>query len=403
MWAWIESLNDPHLVLRIQNFFGVYRKTQLKSNGVKEKRQILNLRRRKSKSESDDNEPASLPSSDSEADTKDFVVTNKFWYYLFTFGTILGDEIFYACFIPFWFWNVDGAVGRRFVMVWAIVMYIGQGIKDIVRWPRPACPPAIRVQKKWSLEYGMPSTHAMVGVAIPFSILFYTVNRYQYNFTIGLMFAITWCAVVCVSRLYLGMHSISDVIGGLVLVTLLMIPIIPLEDALDPWILTSDWSPYIIFLAAVFLVILAPKSDKWTPTRGDTTVIIGVSSGIQLASWLNYKMGFMQESLLQPPYTIIWPSYQMFGLLLLRTVIGFCCTIATRAIFRWSSYITMCAVLQLDRDSMKQRDVANQRQTIVELTYKFITYFAIGINTIWLQPNTFRLIGIERPSFYTEI
>lgn len=54
-----------------------------------------------------------------------FEITNKFWYYLFLFGTALGDEVFYSCFIPFWFWNIDGAVGRRVVLVWMIVMYIG--------------------------------------------------------------------------------------------------------------------------------------------------------------------------------------------------------------------------------------------------------------------------------------
>lgn len=41
------------------------------------------------------------------------------------------DEIFYATMIPFWFWNIDGYVGRRVVFVWAIVMYVGQGCKDV--------------------------------------------------------------------------------------------------------------------------------------------------------------------------------------------------------------------------------------------------------------------------------
>lgn len=54
----------------------------------------------------------------------------------------------------------------------------------------------------------MPSTHAMVGVSIPFSILLYTMNRYQYNIPVGLFIAVIWCAVVCVSRLYLGMHTV---------------------------------------------------------------------------------------------------------------------------------------------------------------------------------------------------
>lgn len=66
----------------------------------------------------------------------------------------------------------------------------------------------IKLQRKWALEYGMPSTHAMVAVSIPFSILLYTMNRYQYNVPVGLFIAVMWCTVVCVSRLYLGMHTV---------------------------------------------------------------------------------------------------------------------------------------------------------------------------------------------------
>lgn len=56
---------------------------------------------------------------------------------------------------------------------------IGQSIKDIVQWPRPACPPVVRLQTKWSIEYGMPSTHAMISIALPYSVLYYISNRYQ--------------------------------------------------------------------------------------------------------------------------------------------------------------------------------------------------------------------------------
>lgn len=83
----------------------------------------------------------------------------------------------------------------------------GQGVKDILRWERPG-PPVVKLQSKWALEYGMPSTHAMVGASIPFSILLYTMNRYQYNFPVGLAIAVIWCSVVCLSRLYLGMHTV---------------------------------------------------------------------------------------------------------------------------------------------------------------------------------------------------
>lgn len=46
-----------------------------------------------------------------------------------------------------------------------------------------------------------------------------------------------------------------------------MLPLVPLVDALDPWLLTSAWSPLCVFVASVALIWFYPSSDKWTPTR----------------------------------------------------------------------------------------------------------------------------------------
>lgn len=34
------------------------------------------------------------------------------------------------------------------------MLHSGQGLKDIIRWPRPMCPPVVRLEKKWEMEYG---------------------------------------------------------------------------------------------------------------------------------------------------------------------------------------------------------------------------------------------------------
>ncbi len=85
----------------------------------------------------------------------------------------------------------------------------GQGMKDVIRWPRPPMPTVVQLESKWALEYGMPSTHAMVGLAVPVGILYFTVGRYQYPFLLWAAIAVTWCTLVCTSRLYLGMHSFA--------------------------------------------------------------------------------------------------------------------------------------------------------------------------------------------------
>lgn len=40
-----------------------------------------------------------------------FRITNWFFYYLFKFGSMLGQEEFYSLLFPFWFWNLDVATG----------------------------------------------------------------------------------------------------------------------------------------------------------------------------------------------------------------------------------------------------------------------------------------------------
>ncbi|CAH0714103.1 unnamed protein product, partial [Brenthis ino] len=414
MWDnMIEYLKDPLLVVKVQNFFGVTYKKNITSE-----ESIIHSDRHEQDSDNDIRQHKRIPSdisgtsqSSCETDTSSenqeevvCLINNKFWYYLFVLGTELGDEIFYATFIPFWFWNIDGAVGRRVVLVWTIVMYIGQGFKDIIRWPRPGYP-VKKLQDKWAVEYGMPSTHAMVGVSIPFSILFYTMDRYQYPVHWGILISFAWCTLICVSRIYLGMHSVLDIAAGLILASALLIFLIPIVDQLDGFLLTSQWSPLLVIAISVLVIVYHPQSDKWTPTRGDTTMIVSVCAGILVGSWTNYQLGNMVASELDPPYRIIWPSIEMFGCTLLRTILGFCGVLATRAIAKSVSYAFVCALLGKDKNELRNSEdsLDNKNKIIVECSYKYFTYGLIGFNTTYVFPNVFDLLFINRPTYYTEI
>ena len=108
-----------------------------------------------------------------------YQINSKFWYYLFLFGTQLGEEPFCALFFSLWFWNLDASIGRRLVLVWNLIMYTGQYLKDLIRWERPGMPVVVQLQTKWSLEYGMPSTHAMLGVAVPGAAFYFTVSKFN--------------------------------------------------------------------------------------------------------------------------------------------------------------------------------------------------------------------------------
>lgn len=113
---------------------------------------------------------------------QEFMIDNRFLYYLFTFGTELGNELFYMTFFPFVTWNFDAFVSRRLIIVWVWVMYLGQCTKDVIGWSRPASPPVVKVEMFYNSEYSMPSTHAMSGTAIPFALFFMTYGRWEVQY-----------------------------------------------------------------------------------------------------------------------------------------------------------------------------------------------------------------------------
>lgn len=432
----INYLKDPQLVASIQQFFGVkiyynsYKKTfreeeknvytkfddneenyvltcHSKSiNGCDASKQLKTRTKQMNPLEQRTNERTNEHKETLIiSNNPNYTITNPFWYYTFVFGTELGDEIFYSTFIPFLFWNIDGAIGQRVVLVWATIMTIGQILKDIICWPRPACPPAVRLQNKWSQEYGMPSTHAMVGLTLPFSVVLFTMNKYIYPFSIGCIMAFLWCVLVSMSRLYLGMHTVLDVLAGLVLAIALMIPLVPLVDLTNSYVVTNFWLVAMLIAISIATIVYYPSSYKWTPTRSDTAMVVSVTAGIHVGAWLNYCTGILRASQSLSPLHIVWPTYSMLGRLIIRTALGFSGIIATKVLCKFLIYITICGILQINwRELMKCQDYnGNQNKVFVDLVYKYTYCFMIGINTVYLLPQVFSMIGVDRPAFYTEM
>jgi sphingosine-1-phosphate phosphatase 1 len=139
--------------------------------------------------------------------------------------------------------------------------------------------------------------------------------------------------------------------------------------------------------------------------RGDTTLTVSVCAGIEVGAWLNYQLGNLSSPTTPPPYEIIYPTYITFGLLLVRTVFGLCCIMATRAFGKSISYAFVCALLGKDKNELRNsaNSLENKNKIIVELSYKFFATFMVGFNLQYFLPNLFKMLAIGRPDFYTEI
>ncbi|XP_063040732.1 sphingosine-1-phosphate phosphatase 1 [Engraulis encrasicolus] len=351
---------------------------------------------------------------------QEFLIENKFLFYLFTLGTELGNELFYIIFFPFVLWNVDALVSRRLVVVWVWVMYIGQCTKDLFRWPRPASPPVVKVEMFYNSEYSMPSTHAMSGTAIPFALFLITYGRWEYPFLLGLLLALCWCVLVCVSRIYMGMHSILDIIVGHLYSVLILFVGGSALGPIDDFYVRGTWPignadgggdnriwdilgwpvaleslcvPALVIVLHVGTGLLSFTLDAWSTSRGDTAQILGSGAGLAVASHLNQRLGLLPD----PPLSALplrCPALSALpGLAcasVLRSLLGVCVLLATRAAMKALVIPLACRVA-----GVPSSDVRKARQHMsVELPYRYIVYGTVGFNTLFLVPLLFSLLQL---------
>lgn len=145
----IKSIEDPSNVAAIQKFFGVTynRRLPLKSIPQNEYSQdeVIQMVPRTSnspdltqiKTNGDNstndtstrfnscNVETGAVSDSNQVESNNYTIKYKYWYYFFISLTTLGDVIGYALVFPFLFWNVDGVIARKLVLIWTVIMYVG--------------------------------------------------------------------------------------------------------------------------------------------------------------------------------------------------------------------------------------------------------------------------------------
>lgn len=375
-----ETLNSPFLVERIQNYYGVHRLPVVKnghtcksSNGVGGKRCSVGA------------DSSSVPCR----------VERRLWYLVFRFGSLLGYEAFYASFFPFILWNWDAVVCRRVLFVWAPVMYCGGLAKDLLRWPRPASPPVVQFDRAYAAEFGMPSTHAMTGASVPFGLLLFTQQRYDYSFPVALAVCVVWCLLLCVSRLYLGMHTVLDILVGLVLAWALLLLLSAVSLPAEAWLLARPWGAP---LAAALMLYVYPAPPRWTPARGDTCLVITTVSGIWAGQALLPRLGLLPAPAAVADTDVVgaaapYAFEALVGLALIvaRTAVGLAASVTVRTLVKAVTYPVLCALHGVD----PRLESSRQRGTI-ELPCKFVTYLAMGLTMSIGAPWLFSLAGIHR-------
>ena len=81
-----------------------------------------------------------------------------------------------------------------------------------------------------------------------------------------IFFSRVWTLLVCTSRMYLGMHSLGDVVAGLILSGVLLPPTLAFVHVSDKFFLQHPLSPLLVLTITLTAIFIFPCPSTWSPS-----------------------------------------------------------------------------------------------------------------------------------------
>ena len=200
--------------------------------------------------------------------------------------TFLGDLEFFLIFMPLIYWCLDRNTGVRLLILFLISAYLNAIAKFLLDQPRPfEYDP--RVKPLVSTEGGgLPSGHTQ-GAVVVWGYLASQIRQPSMWGLAGLLMI-----AIPISRVYLGVHFPTDLVGGYILGALLLMAYLGFASKAEAWLVKKSiaWQ----FIAAIFLPILfilvCPEGEKDALNAAGT--LLGFAPGIVLERrWIKFCSG----------------------------------------------------------------------------------------------------------------
>ncbi|MBI9048652.1 MAG: phosphatase PAP2 family protein [Anaerolineaceae bacterium] len=252
--------------------------------------------------------------------------------------TFLGEENFFMVLMPIFYWCIDMSIGYRFTLVLLLSNWINAFFKMLIHFPRPYWLSTSIKAHVIETSFGLPSGHSTNAA----SIWLFLAKQYRSK-KLWVAFCITMTLLIMLSRLFLGMHFISDVLAGLLLGILLLVVFFWAEKKFSSKIdaLPIQNKIYLSIVSTVLFVLIAnfpilintfTLPPEWIErsiqaTNGTAPAPFAIKGMMTLAGvWFSMNIGYALLKETNHPLTTKGTPVQY----LLRIVIGLAGAMALR-------------------------------------------------------------------------
>jgi membrane-associated phospholipid phosphatase len=228
------------------------------------------------------------------ANVLDWGIEVVLWFQQFSPGldlpfkslTFLGNLEFFLIFMPLIYWCCDRATGARLLILFLISAYLNTIAKVLLDQPRPfQYDPRVKPLVPAS-GGGLPSGHTQGAVVVWGYLAARVRQAWMWGLAGFLMIGIP------MSRLYLGVHFPTDLIGGYILGAVLLVVYLQFASKAEAWLVQKGIAWQLIvatFLPIVFISVSLAGAVNSLNAAG---ILLGFAPGIILERrWIKFCSG----------------------------------------------------------------------------------------------------------------
>lgn len=177
---------------------------------------------------------------------------------IMSFFSFLGTEQFFLIVVPLLYWCVDTRIGMRIAIMLIVTNGVKSSLKLALHSPRPYwVDPNVKALVSDS-SFGLPSGHAQDAASL-WGLAAVLVRKWWMT-----LIALVVIFMIGLSRIYLGVHFLTDVLGGWAVGLILVLLFRVLDKPVSIWFRKSSLALQLVFAALVgAIIILAGFGIRW--------------------------------------------------------------------------------------------------------------------------------------------